>query len=69
MLFTGSTIYGEELSDVVAGIQVSVIFIGSYKLDSRNGAKMSREKSIFEQIGGTYTEKDGILYPNIRVGE
>ena len=28
---------------------------------------MSREKSIFEQMGGTYTEKDGILYPNIRV--
>lgn len=24
---------------------------------------MSREKSIFEQMGGTYTEKDGILYP------
>ena len=26
---------------------------------------MSREKSIFEQMGGTYTEIDGILYPNI----
>jgi len=27
------------------------------------------ELSIFEQMGGTYTEKDGILYPNIRIGE
>lgn len=27
------------------------------------------EFSIFEQMGGTYTEKDGILYPNIRIGE
>lgn len=30
---------------------------------------MSREKSIFEQMGGTYTEIDGILYPNICIGE
>lgn len=30
---------------------------------------MSREKSIFEQMGGTYTEKGGILYPNILIGE
>lgn len=30
---------------------------------------MSREKSIFEQMGGTYTEIDGILYPNISVGQ
>ncbi len=33
---------------------------------------MGRKKedlSIFEQMGGTYTEKDGILYPNIRIGE
>ena len=30
---------------------------------------MSKEKSIFEQMGGTYTEKDGILYPNICVGQ
>lgn len=32
---------------------------------------MGRKKedlSIFEQMGGTHTEKDGILYPNIRVG-
>ena len=29
---------------------------------------MSREKSIFEQMGGTYTEIDGILYPNILIG-
>ena len=27
------------------------------------------ELSIFEQMGGTYTEKDGILYPNIRIDE
>lgn len=31
--------------------------------------KMSREKSIFEQMGGTYTEIDDILYPNILIGE
>ena len=30
---------------------------------------MSREKSIFEQMGGTYTEIDGILYPNILIDE
>ena len=30
---------------------------------------MSREKSIFEQMGGTYTEKDGILYSNILIDE
>ena len=30
---------------------------------------MSREKSIFEQMGGTYTEIDGILYPNIHIDE
>lgn len=30
---------------------------------------MSREKSIFEQMGGTYTKIHGILYPNIRIGE
>ncbi len=30
---------------------------------------MRRERSIFEQMGGTYTEKDGILYPNILIGE
>lgn len=30
---------------------------------------MSREKSIFEQMGGTYTEKDSILYPNFFIGE
>ncbi len=30
---------------------------------------MSREKSIFEQMGGTYTEKDGILYPNLLIGK
>lgn len=26
---------------------------------------MSSELSFFEQIGGTYTEKDGLLYPNL----
>ncbi len=29
---------------------------------------MSRELSIYEAMGGTYTEVDGILYPNIVVG-
>lgn len=28
---------------------------------------MDKEKSIFEQMGGTYTEKSGILYPNILI--
>ena len=31
--------------------------------------RKKEELSIFEQMGGTYTEKDGILYPNIRIGE
>lgn len=42
----GSTIYGEELSDVVAGIQVSVIFIGSYKLNSGNGGCENEQRKI-----------------------
>ena len=29
---------------------------------------MYEEKSIFEQMGGTYTEMDGILYPNLTIG-
>lgn len=29
---------------------------------------MNREKSMFEVMGGTYTEVDGILYPNICIG-
>ena len=28
---------------------------------------MKKELSIFEQIGGTYTEVDGIFYPNLAV--
>jgi valyl-tRNA synthetase len=28
---------------------------------------MSSELSIFEQMGGTYTEKDGLLYPDLLV--
>ena len=28
---------------------------------------MKRELSIFEQMGGTYTEVDGIFYPNLVV--
>ncbi len=28
---------------------------------------MSKELSIFEQMGGTYTEVDGILYPNLKM--
>ncbi len=31
--------------------------------------RQKKELSIFEQMGGTYTEKDGILYPNIFIGE
>lgn len=31
--------------------------------------RQKKELSIFEQMGGTYTEKDGILYPNILIGE
>lgn len=30
---------------------------------------MSREISIYEAMGGTYTEVDGVLYPNIVVSE
>ncbi|MCI6203496.1 MAG: TnpV protein [Lachnospiraceae bacterium] len=30
---------------------------------------MSRELSIYEAMGGTYTEVDGFLYPNIVVSE
>ena len=30
---------------------------------------MSRELSIYEAMGGTYTEVDGVLYPNIVVSE
>ena len=29
---------------------------------------MYKEKSIFEQMGGTYTEIDGVLYPNLIIG-
>lgn len=27
------------------------------------------EKSLYEQMGGTYTEIDGIYYPNITFGD
>ena len=30
---------------------------------------MSRELSTYEAMGGTYTEVDGVLYPNIKVSE
>lgn len=30
---------------------------------------MSRELSIYEAMGGTYTEVDGVLYPDITVSE
>ena len=30
---------------------------------------MSRELSLYEAMGGTYTEVDGILYPNIAVDD
>lgn len=46
LLFTGSTIYGKELSDVATGIQMSVIFIGSYKLDSTNGGSENEQRKI-----------------------
>lgn len=28
----------------------------------------AKELSFFEQMGGTYTEKDGLLYPNFLNG-
>ena len=31
------------------------------------GVAMSRELSIYETMGGTYTEVDGVLYPDIKV--
>ena len=30
---------------------------------------MSRELSTYEAMGGTYTEMDGVFYPNIMVSE
>ena len=30
---------------------------------------MSRELSTYEAMGGTYTEVNGVLYPNIKVSE
>lgn len=30
---------------------------------------MIRELSIYEAMGGTYTEVDGVLYPNIVISE
>ena len=30
---------------------------------------MSKELSIYEAMGGTYTEMDGVLYPNIVISE
>lgn len=30
---------------------------------------MSRELSTYEAMGDTYTEVDGVLYPNIMVSE
>ena len=33
----------------------------------REVVTMSRELSLYEAIGGTYTEVNGILYPNISV--
>lgn len=30
---------------------------------------MSRELSIYEAMGGTYTEVDGVLYPDITISE
>ena len=33
----------------------------------REVVAMSRELSLYEAMGGTYTEANGILYPNISV--
>lgn len=33
--------------------------------NERKVVAMSRELSTYEAMGGTYTEVDGILYPNI----
>lgn len=30
---------------------------------------MSKEQSLFEKLGGTYTEIDGLFYPNLVIGQ
>ena len=30
---------------------------------------MSKEQSLFERLGGTYTEIDGLFYPNLVIGQ
>ncbi len=30
---------------------------------------MSKEQSLFEQLGGTYTQIDGLFYPNLVIGQ
>lgn len=30
---------------------------------------MSKEQSLFEKLGGTYTEIDGLLYPDLDIGQ
>ena len=30
---------------------------------------MSKEQSLFKELGGTYTEIDGLLYPNLVTGQ
>lgn len=50
----------------MAGIQVSVTF---YFMKSKEGNAISRELSTYEAMGGTYTEVDGVLYPNIVISE
>ena len=37
--------------------------------NGREVVAMSRELSTYEAMGGTYTEVDGVLYPNIVVSE
>ena len=39
------------------------------RVEDKVMGRKKEELSIFEQMGGTYTEKDGILYPNIFIGE
>lgn len=36
---------------------------------NREVVTMSRELSLYEAMGGTYTEVDGILYPNIAMDD
>ena len=44
--------------------------LGMRKKLRRKGVIMSKEeKSLYEQMGGTYTEIDGIFYPDVTLGD